>query len=123
MPSTISLNGSTYGGGGTYKGFSNIEEDIETFGDEMIALDGTLTQLQTGQKRRWTITWDKVPAATRNAVRTLATVSGGFVFVDQDGTSYTVQCPFSGRFRGGIGINGADNTKLYYGVTLQIWQV
>lgn len=122
MASTISLDGSLFGLGQARRGPSNIDEDLEIFGSETLGRDGTLTLLQTGAKRRWTLSWDKVPRATRDAVRGLALLTRTFTYTDPDGTSYTVQCPKSGRYKSGIGILAADNTLLYYGVTLTIWE-
>jgi hypothetical protein len=123
MPGTITLDTTVFGAGQLYKGFSDLEEEIEVFGTEHFSPRGDLTLIESGQKLRWTITWDKIPKTTRDAVRALSRLSRTFTFIDPDGVSYTVQCPQQGRYKSGIGINGADNTKLYYGVTLVIWEV
>lgn len=121
MADHITLNSVIYGTGGSHKGPSNIEEELLTFGTEFEAANGDVTLLQTGQKRQWVVTWNDIPVATRNAIRTLAQLTSTFTYVDEDGNSFTVQCPKQGRFKSGITII-ADGTTLYYGVTLTIRQ-
>lgn len=121
MADHITLNGTVFGTGGSLKGPSNVEEELLTFGTEFEAYNGDMTLLQTGQKRQWTISWDNVTAATRNAVRALAGLTSAFTYIDEDGNSFTVQCPTQGRYQSGIGIIGHGGT-LYYGVTLLIRQ-
>jgi hypothetical protein len=127
MPNnTISINTVLFGAGQPRKGPSNIERDLEGFGLEERAPTAELVQIIDGSsslKWKWTLTWNNVPAATRSAVEAIAQLLVSFPFVDQDGIAYTVMCPLSGRYRDGIGINGKDNTTVYYGVTLVFEQV
>lgn len=123
MANTIGLNSVLFGAGQSRKGPSNIEREYEGYGVDERAANAEPMQIADGFKWHWTLTWDKVDPTTRAAVATIAQIYGTFPFVDQDGTTYTVQCPLSGRYRDGIAINGANNTVLYYGVTLVFEQV
>jgi len=116
----IKLNNVTFGKTGL-QGPTNVEPDLLVFGSEQETRNGALSLLETGKKWHWTITWDAVDVATRNAVRSIALLSSTFTFVDEDGVSHTVQCPKEGRYKAGISITGSDGGgTLYYGVTLVI---
>jgi hypothetical protein len=91
----ISLNGTTYdgtpaAGSNPWKPASITRRDIK-IGVTNVAADGTRTLVLRGIKREWDIEWEKVNATTRNALRTLHALTTTFTFVDEDGTSWTVQ--------------------------------
>lgn len=103
---------------------SDIEAELIIIGDMVEGYDGTSTLMKDasgdGEKWRWIITWNDVPAATRNAIRNIAKLNTTFTFVDEDGTSYTVLPelqPYSARVS-----SIAGNGTLYYTVTLKIRQ-
>lgn len=121
MADHVTINSVIFGVGGSHKGPTNIEEEILTFGTEFEAANGDLTMLQSGQKTQWTLTWNDIPKSTRDAIRTLAKLTTTFPFVDEDGNSFTVQCPKQSRYKSGISII-ANATTLYYGVTLVVRQ-
>ena len=88
------LNGSTYSGtpaGGTLYRPVKIAETINKIGTVIEAESGARTLVQRGVKREWAISWEQVPEATRAALATLAGLATTFTFVDEHGTSYTVQ--------------------------------
>jgi len=103
---------------------SNIEPELIVIGEMLEAYDGTSTLMKDedgdGEKWRWTITWEGVPAATRNTIRTIAKLNTTFAFVDEDGTSYTV-LPELQPYGHSISTIAGDGTP-YYNVTLKIRQ-
>lgn len=117
---TISLNGTTFGP-------SKIAVEIEKIGAEQIGADGHRNWMQrldgSNQpihKRTWTLTWEKVLAALRTSIRNVFLLGTSFTYVDEDGTSYTVQCEKQ-DYKDDIAFVGAGPT-LYYNVTLTIRQ-
>lgn len=121
MADHITLNATIFGLGGSHKGPTNIEEEVLVFGTEFEADTGDLSMLETGKKRQWVLTWNDIPVATRTAIRAIALLSSTFTYIDEDGNSFTVQCPKQSRYKSGISII-ANATTLYYGVTLTIRQ-
>ena len=117
---TISLNGTTFGP-------STIAVEIEKIGTEQVGADGTRNWMQrldgSSQpihKRTWTLTWEKVLAALRTSIRSVFLLATTFTYIDEDGTSYTVQCEKQ-DYKDTIAFISASGT-LYYNVTLTIRQ-
>jgi hypothetical protein len=72
-------------------------------------------------KSSWDLKWDDVPEATRAAIETLANVTTSMTYVDQHGTSYTVQTE-EDAYTDSVSTISSDGT-LYYNVTLTIFEV
>lgn len=70
--------------------------------------------------KTWTLTWTLTPAVTRNALRTLLNVNGSFTFIDEDGSSHSVQCE-SDALQESIAAQLPDGTRRY-DLTLTIYQ-
>ena len=90
----IILNGTTYDGNpasGTYWKPVRIAETLRKIGTVVEAEAGGRTLVQRAVKREWTITWEKVNESTRAGVIGLAGLGTTFAYVDEHGTSYTVQ--------------------------------
>jgi hypothetical protein len=103
MASDLIMNGVTYDGTPSANpthprkptGLTRKEEKI---GRVLVAANGARTWVQRVdgssnpiRKRTWEIAWDKANETTRAALRTLNALATTWTFVDQLGTSYTVQ--------------------------------
>lgn len=82
--------------------------------------DGSRHFVQRGTKRVWAIKWDKVNETTRAALVTLGLLSTTFVYVDELGTSYTVQTE-NDDLKHSTAFTSVTNVY-YYGVELTIRQ-
>jgi len=109
------LNGTTF-----YP--SNIEPEHEKIGESIgPAMNGARRWAHAADKRKWTITWTRVPLATLTAVRAIFALTASFTFVDENGASATVFCE-AGALRSSVGelglVSGAQ--VIYYDITLQL---
>ena len=71
-------------------------------------------------KRKWDLTWQDVAEATRAAIEAVALLATTFTYVDQHGTSYTVQCEET-AYKDKVSYISPGNV-LYYNVDLTIYQ-
>lgn len=121
MASNILLNGSTYSGtpasGTLYKPVS-IEETIGKIGVVVEAEAGNRTLVQRAVKRVWALKWEKVPESTRAALATLAALASTFAYVDEHGTSYTVQIE-PGDYKSSTAFTDRSST-IYYNIDLTL---
>lgn len=107
---------------------SDAPKEVTKIGALQVAANGARTWVQRVDgannpilKRSWRLTWKMVGESTRAAVEAVALLATTFAYVDQHGTSYTVQCEEQ-PYRDGVVDIGPDGT-LYYDVDLEIWQV
>lgn len=94
---------------------SNIEPELIPNGEKLESANKVVTHVLRGDgnKWRWVLSWERVPASVRNQVRTLALQTGTMTFVDEDGASYTVIRDFDGPFRSAVGDIEQDGSNLY----------
>lgn len=71
-------------------------------------------------KRQWQISWNDVDATVRAAVEAIFLLATTFPYVDQHGTTYTVQCEADG-YSDAVTTIAPDGT-LYYDVELTIYE-
>lgn len=106
---------------------SDAQKTTEKIGAVHIAANGNRTWIQRVDagsnpihKRQWTIPWKDVPEAVRAAVEAIFLLATTFPYVDQHGTSYTVQCEADG-YNESVTTIAPDGT-LYYDVELTVYQ-
>ena|SRR5205085_10012034 len=96
MASNLIMNGTTYDGtpistAHPLKPTTLTVADAK-IGKTQIAYNGNRTFIYRGaRKKTWTIGWPLANETTRAAVRTLHELTTTWTFVDEHGTSYTVQ--------------------------------
>jgi hypothetical protein len=112
----VTLNGTTF-----YP--SNVEEDLEKYGAELRAKSGKRRWIHRAHKRSWKLSFDDVPLSVLTALRTVATLTTTFTFVDENANSYTVLCT-EAPLSSGITTIGtqAGVQVLLYSPTLQIYE-
>lgn len=120
MSGSISLNGTTF-----Y--VSDINKDTSKIGVTLVAASGRRRfahRTVSGTpvyKREWSIPWNNVSETVRAAVAAIYALTTTFTFVDEHGTSYTVQCEDGGHSEK---INTiVSNTELTYDLTLKIYEI
>ena len=89
MPAII-LNGNTYDNT-TYARPISVTEKLIKVGPSIVAANGARTFVHRATKREWQIEWGGVLDATRGTVASTHALSTTWTFVDEHGTSYTVQ--------------------------------
>lgn len=102
---------------------SKIETTPEKKGEVKEMIDGTTRFFYKSTKRKWTITWDKIPDALVQSIRTIYLLTTAFTAKDEWDTSFTV-LTLPGAFKHtldatSIGLNGTE----YFDVTLEIQEV
>ena len=130
MASDLIMNGVTYNGTPIANlanprkptGLTRKETKI---GAALVAASGKRTWVQRVdgasapiRKREWEVTWDKGNLTTRNALRTLHALATTWTFVDQDGSSYTVQTEEGDYQEDYVTTDKAGN--LYYSLKLTV---
>jgi hypothetical protein len=70
-------------------------------------------------KSSWEIPWNDVDETTRAAIEAVSRLTTTFVYVDQHGTSYTVQCE-DGAYSDSVSTIAPG--ALYYTVKLKIYE-
>lgn len=120
MSGSITLNGTTFHP-------SDIGKETSKIGVSLVMASGTRrfvhrTVSGTPQyKRTWTIPWNNVSETVRAAVAAIEALTTTFTYVDEHGTSYTVQCE-GDSYTEKINTIVSD-TELTYDVQLKIYQV
>lgn len=87
VASAIILNGVTFS-----TGVKNITEPLRRVGKRKEAANGNPRFFLRGSKRSWEISFENLPIATINQLRTIALLSSSFAYTDEAGTSFTVIC-------------------------------
>lgn len=65
---------------------------LEKIGQTLVAADGTRNRVERNVvKRVWTIRWERCNTATKDTLKSIAALMTTFTFVDDAGTSSTVQ--------------------------------
>jgi hypothetical protein len=103
---------------------TEISRNLKRAGDLKTMADGTNKMYHRGFKYEFDLTWTGLPESNKAAIRTIATLTTSFTFIDEDGTSYTVLCPpdaysdalSASNISIGLGI-------IYYDITLKLLQV
>lgn len=120
----ISLNGVVFSGTPAAPATpfkpTKIDGGPRKIGREIEAADGTPYWMQRAQKRRWTISWAMAHEATRAALEAIFLLATTFPYVDQRGTSYTVQC-HAEDYTETTAFTDAANT-IYYQIDLTLRQ-
>lgn len=65
------------------------------------------------RKRTWVLSWEKATSVERNAARALVAVATTFPYVDEEGTSYTVQMEEDDPYGHSPSFTKHDNSLLY----------
>jgi hypothetical protein len=119
MSGNITLNGTTFHP-------SDIAKETSKIGVALVAASGRrrfVHRTSSGTpiyKRTWTLPFDNVSETVRLAVAAIYALTTTFTFVDEHGTSYTVQCEDGGYSEK---INTiVSNTELTYDLTLKVLQ-
>jgi hypothetical protein len=68
---------------------------------------------RNARKPTWKLKWTKANATTRNAVKAVAELNTTFVFVDQAGVSWTVQCEEDDAYSESTAFTTHTNVSLY----------
>jgi hypothetical protein len=111
--SAIVVNGTTYSGGANPQPPSNISEPSTKIGVTLVAASGVRHFMSTSvRKHAWTLSWENANATTRAAVDALHALNTTFTYVDEFGTSNTVQCEDEER-KQETAFTTAANTILY----------
>jgi hypothetical protein len=97
-----------------------IQEAIKKIGTLITGRDGTRNWMQRATKTGWSIRWEDAPAATKAAIKTIFLLNTTFIYRDEAGVSYTVQCD-EDDMTSDVSTIASDGT-VYYSITLQIWQ-
>lgn len=110
----IILNGTTYNSaGGNPQPPSKISEPVTKIGITLVAASGVRHFMSaSARKHAWTLSWEKANSVTRAAVDALHALNTTFTYVDEFGTSNTVQCEEDERTQD-TGFTTAANTILY----------
>ena len=125
MPAVpIRLNGTIYSGTAVDLAAPcapvSIEPTLSKIGTLIKGKDGTRNWMHRGHKRGWVIRWEDAPAATLAALETIYQLTTTFIYRDETGTSYTVQCDEDSLTASTGTIDMNEN--VYYTITLTIWQ-
>lgn len=109
----VTLNGTVYNP-------SKVETTVDKIGEVKVMINGTTRFFHKAHKRKWSISWEGIPDATVQALRTIYLLTTSFTFKDEWDTSYTVLC-LPGGFKhtlagDRIGLNGIE----YYDVSFDI---
>ena len=105
---------------------SDVPKELSKIGKTLIAASGKrrFVHRQSGAtpifKNSWEIPWNDVPEATRAAIEAVSRLTTTFTFVDQHGTSYTVQCE-DAAYSDSVTTISPGNV-LYYTVKLKIYE-
>jgi len=127
MP-TISLNGTSFAGtvydlDSVIKAPTEMPKlEAEKIGPVLVGENGARTYIQFGQKNKWTITWKRVPEATRAAVKTVFDLTTTFAFIHPNSTTYTVQCEPGDYTEECDSAATLPNGTYYYNLTLVVRQ-
>lgn len=109
--SVIALNGTSF-----YP--TDAPKELTKVGTSLVMANGTRRFVYRAHKRSWELSWSSVPNATRAAIETIALLVSTFIYDDQHGSSWTVQCE-DGCYSDSVAIIAGDGT-LYYDVKLVI---
>lgn len=110
----IILNSVTYNGAGANpQPPSKISAPVTKIGLTLPAASGVRHFMSAStRKHAWTLSWEKANATTRAAVDALHALNTTFTFVDEFGTSNTVQCEDEEK-KQDTAFTTAANTILY----------
>lgn len=109
----VSMNGTTF-----YP--TSVDLNPMRIRDERRARSGAARIYDWGIKNRWSLEWRGVTESVANAIRTIGTLAGTFVYIDTDGTSYTVYVP-AGGWSQSISAERRSLANVYYlDVTLKL---
>lgn len=108
---------------GTVFNPSKIETTPDKKGEVKEMIDGTTRFFYKSTKRKWTITWDKIPDALMQSIRSIYLITTPIVAKDEWDVSFTV-LTLPGAFKHtldakSIGLNGIE----YFDVSLEVQEV